>query len=203
MQNLSLKRIVCLLVLVGSLAPATSANAAPTAVFDGARTSVSLSTELVSALTSLKVTPAAVFPAFLRQGVAAFPISSGELDLANAKGEVLHSGGLSLSSSDTNVELTQFIIDTANPSGPVLTGLVKVSGNVVGRLPLFTVSLPAVALPIPAVRRLVLSNVGLTLTSTAAQALNAAFDVTAFSAGIPIGNATLLAVGIRVPRRQH
>lgn len=179
------------------------ATAAPTVVFYGSRTSVALSSELVTALTSLKVTPSAVFPGFLRQGVATFPISTGEIDVANAKGEVLHYGGLRLATTNTQVELTQFAIDTSVASGATLTGLVKVGGSVVGRIPLFSVTLPSVQLPLPRTRTLVLSDVALTLTDTAAQALNASFGVTAFTAGIPVGKATMIATGVHVPRRQH
>jgi hypothetical protein len=179
------------------------ATAAPTVVFYGSRTSVALSSELVTALTSLKVTPSAVFPGFLRQGVATFPISTGEIDVANAKGEVLHYGGLRLASTNTQVELTQFAIDTSVASGAILTGLVKVGGSVVGRIPLFLLTLPSVQLPLPLTRTLVLPDVALTLTDTAAQALNASFGVTAFAAGIPVGKATMIATGVHVPRRQH
>jgi hypothetical protein len=131
--------------------------------------------------------------------VAVFPIPSGELDLANAKGEVLHLGGLRLSTASTRVELTQFIIDTTSPAGAVLTGLVKVNANVVGRLPLFSLALPSITLPIEPRRTLVVPNVNLTLTDTAAQALNATFNVNAFAAGIPVGTATLTATAVRVP----
>jgi len=195
-----LRRFSCLFMLVGVVSATNPASADPTAVFYGSRTSVELSTELVSALTSLKVTPSAVFPGFLRQGVATFPISIGELDFANAKGEVLHFGGLRLATSTTQVELTQFAIDTTGASGAVLTGLVKVNRNVVGRLPLFSVTLPAVSLPLPPSRSLVLSGVALRLTDTAAQALNASFDVKAFAAGIPIGTARVVALGLSFPR---
>jgi hypothetical protein len=195
------QKLVASWAVLGCLVLVSPASASPTVIFDGSRTTVVLSNELVSALTTLRVTPSGVFPGLLRQGIAAFPIAKGELDLANAKAEVLHSGGLRLSTTDTSVELTQFIIDTTSSAGAVLTGLVKVGGNIVGRIPLFAVTLPTLRLPLPAVRRLVISNVGLTLTSTAAQALNAAFGVTAFSAGIPVGTATLTAIGIRLPNR--
>jgi hypothetical protein len=193
------RNCICSLALAGGVAMTSAANAAPTAVFNGFRTSVALSSELVGALTSLNVAPSPVFPATLRNGVAAFPIPSGELDLANAKGEVLHLGGLRLSTASTRVELTQFIIDTTAASGAVLTGLVKVNGNVVGRLPLFSLALPSIDLPIAPRRTIVVPNVNLTLTDTAAQALNATFNVNAFAAGIPVGVATVTAVGVRVP----
>jgi hypothetical protein len=203
MMTRLLQSAVFLVAVAGSLTLVRPASAAPTVVFYGSRTSVALSSELVTALTTLKVTPSAVFPGFLRQGVATFPIATGEIDVANAKGEVLHYGGLRLETANTQVELTQFAIDTSVASGAVLTGLVKVGGNVVGRIPLFNVTLPAVTLPLPLTRTLTLSNVGLALTSTAAQALNASFGVTAFSAGIPVGSATLVATGVHLRRRNH
>jgi hypothetical protein len=193
--------LVLTIAIVVNGALARSADAAPTVVFYGSRTAVTLSPELVTALSSLKVAPSAVFPGVLRKGVAVFPISTGEIDLANAKGEVLHYGGLRLSTADTRVELTQFAIDTSVVSGAILTGLVKVGSNVVGRIPLFTVTLPAVTLPLPLTRTLTFSKVALKLTDTAAQALNASFGVTAFAAGTPVGTATVIAIGARVPKR--
>ena len=195
--------LILSLAMAANVVLVSPATAAPTVAFYGSRTSVALSSELVTALTSLKVTPSAVFPGVLRQGVATFPISTGEIDVANAKGEVLHYGGLRLATTNTQVELTQFAIDTSAASGAILTGLVKVGGNVVGRIPLFSVTLPSVQLPLPLTRTLILSDVALTLTDTAAQALNASFGVTAFAAGIPVGTATLIATGVHVPRRQH
>ena len=82
-----IQSLLSLVVVAAAVMPALSAHAAPTVVFYGSRTSVTLSSELVEALTSVKVTPGAVFPGFLRRGVASFPISSGEIDVANAKGE--------------------------------------------------------------------------------------------------------------------
>jgi hypothetical protein len=107
---------------------------------------------------------------------------------------------LRLTGGGTVVELTQFIIDTAD-TAPILTGLVKVNDSVVGRLPLFHLALPSLTLPLPRSRRITIPGVGVTLTDTAAQALNGAFGVTAFSAGIPIGHATVSA-GVAVRANQ-
>ena len=94
---------------------------------------------------------------------------------------------LRLVAGETVVDLKQFIIDTT--AAPVLTGLAKVNGSVVGRIPLFKVSLPALDLPLPSARKLVISGAGLTLTPEGAAALNSIFGVTAFVEDFPIGTA--------------
>ncbi len=170
----------------------TVASAAPTLYGLGRTTSVQLSNELVGALTQLNVTPTPLPPGVLREGVAVFPITSGQIDLANAKGEVIHSGGLTLTAGTTVVDLSQFIIDTTQSSGPVLTGLVKANGSVVGRIPLFTITLPSLTLPLSVKRTLTIPSAALILTDQAAEALNGAFNVTAFTAGIPVGTAKVV-----------
>jgi hypothetical protein len=166
--------------------------AAPTAQLSGGYTLVELAPGFVSALTSLNVRPGQVLPGAL-VSVAYFPITSGRLDLANAKGEVAHSGGLSLTAGNTRVELTDFIIDTTGT--PRLTGLVTANNSIVGRIPLFNIALPAsLTLPLAAPaanQQFVLHEARLTLTSDAATALNGAFNVTAFAAGLAIGSAAI------------
>ncbi len=177
-------------VAMSGLIMASAAIAAPTADLIYGRTSVALSKEFVGALTSLKVTPARVYPASLRDGVAAFPIAQGELDASNAKGEISHVGGLSLTAGETRVELTSFTIDTTGAT-PRLTGLVKANDSIVARIPLFDLKLPALTLPLALPRFSVLNipGVEVTLTEEAAGALNGVFKVTAFTKGIPIGTA--------------
>lgn len=167
------------------------AFAAPTVNTLGGDTRVVLSPELVGALTSLNVAVAPTYPAKLKRGEARFPIPAGELDLGTLKGEVAHNGGLSLRAGGTTVDLSSYVIDTTSAT-PVLTGLVKVNDSVIGRVPLFDLSLPSA----PVVRglhsragSLQLDDVQLTLTDEAAAALNAVFAVTAFAEGIPIGTA--------------
>jgi hypothetical protein len=171
---------------------AVSVHAAPTLTLRTGATSVALEPALVTALTTLGVTPDAIKPSVIRRGVIKFPIPEGRLDQANLKGEILHLGGLRLSTATKVVELTQYVIDTTGAT-PVLTGLVIVDGSVVGRLPLYNLSVPAVTLPLPAVRRVRLSGVELTLHPQAATALNGAFGVTAFAGGFKIGTGTVTA----------
>ena len=167
--------------------------AAPTVNTLGGDTRVELSGDLVGALTSLGVSVRATYPARLRGAHAAFPIPRGELDLGSLKGEVDHAGGLTLQAGATQVNLSSYTIDTTGAT-PVLTGLVKLNDSVLGRLPLFDITLVSA----PVVRGLhvragsvQLDNVKLTLNAEAAEALNAVFNVTAFQAGLPVGTARL------------
>jgi hypothetical protein len=128
------------------------------------------------------------------QGIVVFPISGGEFDLGTVKTEIIHLGGLSLKSSTTTVELTDFIITTLGEA-PVLTGLLTVDDNLAARAPLFALALPPVMPPLQPVKdRILLENVGLTLTAEGAAALNDAFGVTAFTEGLNIGTANVSAI---------
>jgi len=91
--------------------------------------------------------------------------------------------------------LQSFIIDTT--AKPVITGLVVVNGKLLGRVPLFDLTLPAgFSLPLHLKEnRLVLKGVGVTLDAQAAGALDAVFHVNAFTAGFPIGTAQVVAFG--------
>ena len=159
------------------------------------RTSVKLSSTFTSALTDLNVSVGRVFPTEVENGSVGFPVTGGAIDLDTASGNILHSGGLTLKAGDVKVALQSFIIDTT--AKPVITGLVVVNGKLVGRLPLFDLTLPAgFSLPLHLKEnRLVLKGVGVTLDATAAGALNGVFNVNAFTPGFPIGTAQVVAYG--------
>lgn len=192
--------LVLLLVVPAFFLTATSAKAQTpqpkTFTFLTGNTRVDLSPVFVGALTSLNVTPRALGRSELFNGTAFFPIIEGTIDALNAKGEIAHSGGLSLTAGGTRVELRNFVIDTTGGT-PVLTGLVVANRSVVGRIPLFDLQLPtSFQLPLRAIggRIVLIPNVGVTLTQTAATALNGAFGVTAFTAGFNIGTATVIGI---------
>ena len=160
------------------------------------RTSVTLSSGFVSALHTLGLTPGVVRPSDLEDGKVAFPVTGGVIDLQTARGEISHSGGLTLTAGSTEVRLQSFTIDTTG-SSPVLTGLVIVDNKLVGRVPLFNLQLPAgLSLPLkPSTEGVLhLKGVGVTLTSTAAAALNGVFKTNAFAAGFEIGTANVYVV---------
>jgi len=192
-RSLQVKTFMAVLLLVGSLAP--SISAAPTALMTDGKTTVTLSNDFLGALVALRLSAGTVGEGTLRSGVASFPVTGGALDLATAKGEINHTGGLVLATSSTRVELLSFNIDTSG-SRTVLTGLVTVNGDFVGRLPLFDLTLPSVTLPLQpqAFNNLFLPGVRVALSAEAAQALNTVFGVTAFTQGFNIGTASLFAI---------
>jgi hypothetical protein len=172
-----------------------SAVAAPSLNLASGQTSVILSTDFFAAVGALNLSAGAIGDGALRGGVASFPITGGVLDLQNARGEINHSGGLFFAAGGTRVELSSFNIDTSGAT-PVLTGLVTANGNFVGRIPLFTLELPSLTLPIQpqAFGTVFVPNVKVTLSPEAAQALNAVFNVSAFAAGFNIGTASVFGV---------
>lgn len=177
-------------VLVALAVAGSIAFAQQTKTLNDGVTSVSLSSTFVDALNSLSVTPGTVAPTELEHGRASFPVIGGALDLATAKGNILHSGGLTLNEGDTHVALQSFIIDTT--ATPVITGLVSVDGMLVGRIPLFDITLPAgFSVPLnPEGWVLTLKGVGLTLDPAAATALSGVFKTTVPS-GLSIGTANV------------
>jgi hypothetical protein len=87
------------------------------------------------------------------------------------------------------------VIDTAS-GAPKLTGLVTANGSLVGRIPLFNVALPQITLPLvlpPSPELLLIEGSRITLTQEAATALNGVFAASAFTAGFPIGIASIYA----------
>ena len=170
--------------------------AAPTASIATGATTVTADAEFLAAAKSLNVTVAPITGTKL-----IFKILAGNIDLANANGEILHGGGLVLKSATTKVELRNFIIDTTGDA-PVLTGLVVANEVTVGRLPLFNLNLPLgfeASLPLKAkgtTKSLTLSSIDMKLSDGAAKALNGAFKVSAFKAGLQIGMAKVQAFGL-------
>jgi hypothetical protein len=160
---------------------------------ESGQTAVTLSSGFVAAATSLGVGLATVIPGQLFAGVVSFPVTGGALDLATARGEIYHSGGLELTAGTTRVQLLNFTIDTT--AAAKLTGLVVANGSVVGRVHLFNLLLPAAVVPplVPDNQLLTIPNVRVTLSADAAAALNALFNVTAFTPGFEIGTARVSA----------
>jgi hypothetical protein len=180
--NKSLFALACVLTLSVFANQVSAETLIPLA----GKTEVQLSSNLVGALTSLGVTPEALKPGTLsKRGIAAFPITTGALE--GLRGEIDHSGGLTFSAGETHVVVSSFVIDLLGPK-PVLTGLVIANSNILARAPLFDLDTNALDV-LSKGKRVVLSNVGLTLNKNAADLLNQVFGVTAFTEGLPIGKA--------------
>jgi hypothetical protein len=165
------------------------------------RTSVVLAPGFVGALGTLNVTPGGLEAGNLAvaNGVATatFGIPTARIDVSTLGLQIVHTGGLTLRAGSTTVTLSDFIIENF-AAGPRLTGLVKVNETIVGRVPLFTLTLTA----LPEVKSFDSTTGGgsagtitiqarLTLTRAAAGALNGIFAVNAFTEGIVIGDGTV------------
>jgi hypothetical protein len=185
MKKKALSTFLISLLLVGG------AFAAPTAQIVSGLTTVDLSPEFLEAINSLNITPSAVAPATvnLQGGQARFPVSGGAIDLSNLSGDIFHNGGLALEVTGTKASLLNFIIDLTGES-PVLTGLVAVNDDIVDRIDLFNLQWPQ--MPQESENgTVVISDIDLTLTQTAADTLNNAFGTTGFAEGLTIGSAVV------------
>ncbi len=187
------KLLLAFAALILTMNLAIPAEAAPTVQLVFGKTTVRLSEDFVGALGVLNLTPGVIRPATLnlRKGKVRFPIPTGGVDLATARGDIFHDGGLTLTDEGgTTVELFNFIIDTTD--APVLTGLVTVDGDLLDRVPLFNLELtmePKVIWD----WLLLIRGVNVTLTAEAAAALNGVFETTAFEEGFNIGVAKVFA----------
>ncbi len=109
---------------------------------------------------------------FNNKGVR-FPVTGGVVEVSTLRAEVPHTGGLEIACSPDTVRLLDYVIDTtALPgSSPVLTGIVVVGDQLLGRLPLFNLDVSSLVVNAEE-ERIRLSNIEVSLTDTAAGALN-------------------------------
>ena len=178
----------------------------PAAAIDtlsGKQTAVTLDAGFLEGLTALKLTPATVGGAKLdgTTGVISFPITGGNVtyyDPASGvtpyvQGLINHEGsGLQLTGANGKVvELTDFVVD---PEESVLTGTVTVDGAVFAEsAPLFFLD-GSTLNPLEvqeAEGTAVLEGTTVSLTKTAADALNTVFETTALAEFFPVGIAEI------------
>jgi len=160
-------------------------------ILNGGSTRVTTSATANGALQGLGVGLSTVPPAAAdTQGRLNFPIDGRKIDLAETSGIVAHEGGIALAAGSTTVRLTNFDILLGADVFPevALTSLV----NGANRTSIFLLDTSKTKVGVSA-GQLVLTDVGLDLTGGAASALNAAFGVSTFSAGIDFGTARVQA----------
>ena len=184
----------------GPVAGATAASAATRAPawsqvsLTGGQTSVTTAPGLAAALLSHGIVPLAVLPgtegARVGSGGVAvrftFPVTGGWLNAAALRASIAHHGGILFLDPATGkqIEVSDFVI--ALHQG-VLTA--EVNGNPKVRVPLLNLHLAHAV--IHAGRHSVqVSGIVLTLTGTAASALDATFGTRLFSAGLELGTAS-------------
>ncbi len=187
----------------GAAAQSSPTPAAALPKLSGKSTAVTLDKSFLEGLTALKLTPATIGGATLdgTTGVISFPITGGNVtyyDPASGvtpyvQGTINHEGsGLQLTGSNGKVvKLENFVVD---PAGSVLTGKVTVDGAVFApSAPLFFLdgrTLKPLAVDEPA-GTAVLEGTTVSLTKTAADALNMVFGTDALAEFFPVGVAKI------------
>jgi hypothetical protein len=176
--------LVATLAALVVAAPTAQAHSKQLRVKGGA-TVLKLSPGAVGALESLGVAASPINPASAVGARFRFPITGGKVDAKTLAGQIRHRGGIRLSAGATKLKLRRFFINI--DSRPNLTA--KVSGTRVSilRLDLSKASISQGR------RRIIVRNVVARLTTTAAQALNATFNVNAFTPGLELGKAKVRA----------
>lgn len=158
-------------------------------------TEVTFSEDLSNALSNLNVQVEGFGSTDIDQGVADFRITGGAANIDTGKVDIIHDGGLTLTTGDVNVNLTDFIITNLDGSA-VITGAVTVNDDLITRAPIFDLVVNDIQAK-PGRRgrtNLNLEDVNVTLTTDAANVLNQAFGISAFTGGFNIGIADVDAV---------
>ncbi len=153
------------------------------AVLGGGATTLPLDDGAAGALRDLNITPGVIGDATAGPQGLAFPITGGKVDAATLAGDITHSGGISLTRGGKRVELSEFTIEIDDT--PALSALVGGS-----RVEILTLDVGSISRSVRG-RTVVVSGVVARLTATAANALNQAFETTAFKEGLTLCRATV------------
>jgi hypothetical protein len=179
-------------LLLASGASAASAKSGGSVHLRGGHTTVVTGKGIASALLSNGIAPLATSPGSqwltTRHGAAAhfsFPVTGGHVGLSPLAGNIKHRGGILLVNlrNGKQIEVSRFIINLKQAD---LTGIVN--GNPKVRVPIFRLNLAHAKLR--AGKHVVrASGIGLSLTKTAAWALNQALGTHLFAKGLRLGTA--------------
>ena len=194
------------LAVLALLGPGAAVAADPTPVakideLTGKSTSVALDAGFVSALESLQVAPSPSGKATVKDGVASFPITGGNVTVYKpgdvepyVQGKIMHQGsGLKLTKGDTVVQIDNFVVDPGNPA--TLTGRVQANGDVVAPSTVLFDLDGSTLKPITTqadAGTATLTGTTVKLSEGAATTLNGAFKTDALKGGTTIGTATIV-----------
>ena len=116
-----------------------------------------------------------------------FGLSTGEINLANAEGQLVHNGGITLTAGKKEVTLDSLILTTIGEQDYV-SALVVANGRFVGRVNVFDVTLPSdLTLPIKPKDGDFFLGLAWNLDPAGATALNDALGTAAFHDSIYVG----------------
>ena len=191
-------------LVVGPIAGTASASAATQAAstatksgqvwLTGGDTTVTTAPGIAAALLGNGIVPVATLPgtegASIGSGGVAvrftFPVTGGWLNAGKLTGTIWHSGGILFADvpAGKQIEVSDFVISVHQG---VLTA--EVNGNAKVRVPLLKLSLAHATIR-KGWHSITISGIVLTLTSTAASALDTTFGTTLFKAGLELGTAS-------------
>ena len=166
---------------------ATAAEEATSLSLTGEETTLALDTGTAKVLEDNRVEVAPVEPAAADDEGISFPITGGEVVSTDLAGTIEHSGGLVFSAGGTNVEVTDFVVDT-------VAGTLTASTADGAELPLLELDASGLEQS-PEGDVIVATGVTGSLTMEAADALNQAFGVDVFERGVAVGDITVRATG--------
>ena len=151
---------------------------------NGEVTTLVLDPNTAGVLTENKVEVAPVDPAAPEGDGIGFPITGGTVESESLAGTIEHSGGLSFTAGGTNLEVTDFVVDTEAGT------LTATAGG--AEIPLLSLDLSGLGRTMEG-GAIVASGIKAALTAEAATALNDTFKVKLFEEGLPIGDVTVTA----------
>jgi hypothetical protein len=195
------KRVAIIATLAGlvigpAAATASASTATPSAQvrLTGGATTVTTAPGIAAALLGNGIVPIATLPGTEGAqigggGVAVrftFPVTGGWLNAAKLTGTIWHSGGILFADvpAGKQIVVSDFVISVHQG---VLTA--EVNGNPKVRVPLLKLSLAHAAIH-QGWHSIKITGIVLTLTSTAASALDATFGTTLFKPGLELGTAS-------------
>ena len=180
-------------VAAASSASASTATRSAQVRLTGGETTVTTAPGIATTLLGHSIVPIATLPgtegAQLGGGVAvrfAFPVTGGWLNTAKLTGTIWHKGGILFADvpAGKQIAVSDFVI---NVHQGVLTG--AVNGNPKVRAPLFQLNLAHATIH-KGWHYVQIRGIVLTLTGTAASALNSAFGTSLFQPGLKLGTAS-------------
>jgi len=170
-----------------------SANSNTVALQNAGSTSLTLDKGTAKALAKLGVTVKPLDPAKAQGGTVRFPITGGSMDPKSfSPAQVSHSGGLQLAHGKTKVQLRNFIIRVSvNNTATLSAALGSRARATIINLDLSKAKISRPRSGGPAQIGTKVSNIGVKLNQTGAEALNKAFHTTAFKSGLKLGTAVV------------
>jgi hypothetical protein len=166
-------------------------NPSQTPSVDFGRTTVQFGNSFTTSMQALGVVIMDLQGNPLQNNAFTLKATGGALDLTSSAGEIEHAGGLLINAGATILRVQNFIIDTSNPTSPVITAVFIANNHFAGRLAVFNLVPPAgFSLPLqPQAGVLQVNGLGVSLAAATANAINSLLGGQYLTPGTAIGTA--------------